>query len=67
MFNIQEASGGRLNKRGHDRPEDADFASRTAVFRPVYPGPGGRPVGKTAIRHQRMVSEQQPGPHANTN
>ena len=44
MFNIQEATGGRLNVRKYYRPEDADFAPGVSVWLPASPGPDRRPV-----------------------
>jgi len=44
MFNIQEATGGRLDVRKYYRPEDADFAPGVSVWLPASPGPNRRPV-----------------------
>jgi hypothetical protein len=57
MFNIKEATGGRLSLGRYNRSKHADFPLRMSVWLPACPSPIGRPVLQAVIGHQWMVSQ----------
>ena len=58
VFNDQKASIRALTLRGLYFYERADFSLWVFSYLSIYPHPIGRPVPKTFVGHQRMVSKQ---------